>query len=122
MNIELDFNFTHIFKGVHKENFSLACQHELLLEKQALKNRRSEDKMVELIQVIFFRIFLDFTGVVDQNPSSYLNHLVEVENKVKIDFKKALLNIRSTVFWSLRQIGITYLVYDYNFFELKGYL
>ena len=53
MNIELDFNFTHIFKGVHKENFSLACQHELLLEKQALKNRRSEDKMVELIQVIF---------------------------------------------------------------------
>jgi len=37
-------------KGVHKENFSLACQHELLLEKQALKNRRSEDKMVELIQ------------------------------------------------------------------------
>jgi len=38
-------------KAVHTENFSIARQQELLLEKQAFKNRRSEDdKMSEMVQ------------------------------------------------------------------------
>lgn len=54
----------YLFSGHHAENFSAARQHELLAEKQALRSRRGEDKMTEmvhvsLIQSIFFPLYLE---------------------------------------------------------------